>query len=490
MICFYLFREFRKKSIMITKNLYLYLLLIVSFSCTESVPEIPKSSAKEITNPTIPIPNATSVFDSGTNTYTYTVPANTNIKAIAFNFSLPAGATSVPAPGSVQDFSNPVKYTITAEDKTTVSFTVIVKIEKSSEKKILSFIESSLVGNVEIDQSALTIKGVVSTSANLAKIKPTLTISPQAKVSPNSGVEIDFNFPVIYTVTAEDGTETKYTVTLTKQLGIGSSDSNIGSAFIDNNNPTLVFLEGKIDNVNKIVRFKYPAERDFSKIKLSIKANHPKATVSPSTESTSGGVIFDLTKPIQFKVTAENGSFSIYTVSVEEGAPFEYLGSFEKNLEGIRAMISLKLNVSIPKINRIYLWNRASSIGAPVTILNNTSVNELINDKTINDLYAIKNFKQYSNYQKDNIFAKSNEASVYPIRPSQEINTPDWYWTFSAKTLFIIDDSKPLITGPFEGLRVNTSYGVTLGKGAIFKSPSGEDYPGTDNFISIGWENK
>jgi hypothetical protein len=44
------------------------------------------------------VPNATSSFDSGTNTYTYTVPANTDIKAIAFNFNLPVGATSGPLP--------------------------------------------------------------------------------------------------------------------------------------------------------------------------------------------------------------------------------------------------------------------------------------------------------------------------------------------------------------------------------------------------------
>jgi hypothetical protein len=113
------------------KSTFIFVSLIfIIYSCTESVPEIPKSSAKEISSPSIPVPNATSSFDSGTNTYTYTVPANTNIKAIAFSFSLPAGATSVPAPGSVQDFSNPVKYTITAEDGSKSVMTVVVQVEK------------------------------------------------------------------------------------------------------------------------------------------------------------------------------------------------------------------------------------------------------------------------------------------------------------------------------------------------------------------------
>lgn len=113
------------------RSAYLFLSVIFAIiSCTEPTPEVPKSSAKEISSPTIPISNSTSSFDSGTNTYTYTVPGNTNIKAIAFNFSLPAGATSVPAPGSVQDFTNPVKYAITAEDGSKNVITVVVQVEK------------------------------------------------------------------------------------------------------------------------------------------------------------------------------------------------------------------------------------------------------------------------------------------------------------------------------------------------------------------------
>lgn len=81
------------------RSAYLFLSVIFAIiSCTEPTPKIPKSSAKEISSPSVPVPNATSSFDSGTNTYTYTVPANTDIKAIAFNFNLPVGATSGPLP--------------------------------------------------------------------------------------------------------------------------------------------------------------------------------------------------------------------------------------------------------------------------------------------------------------------------------------------------------------------------------------------------------
>ncbi len=97
--------------------------------CTpESIPEIPKSSAKELSNPSISVANATFTYEESTNTYTYTVPENTDVKSIAFVFTLSQGAVSVPASGSVQDFTNPVKYTITAEDGSTKVVTVVVKI--------------------------------------------------------------------------------------------------------------------------------------------------------------------------------------------------------------------------------------------------------------------------------------------------------------------------------------------------------------------------
>jgi hypothetical protein len=69
---------------------------------------------------------ASSTFDATTNAYTMTVPGGTDITAIKFTFTLPAGATAKPASGSVQNFTNPVTYIVTAEDGSTQTFTVNV----------------------------------------------------------------------------------------------------------------------------------------------------------------------------------------------------------------------------------------------------------------------------------------------------------------------------------------------------------------------------
>jgi len=86
----------------------------------------------------------------------------------------------------------------------------------SSEKDILSF--SIGETDFDIDDENLIIDGNtpyclgIDTPVNL--VAPLITISDGASISPASGVAQDFTSPVIYTVTAEDGSTKEYEVTL------------------------------------------------------------------------------------------------------------------------------------------------------------------------------------------------------------------------------------------------------------------------------------
>ena len=81
-----------------------------------------------------------------------------------------------------------------------------------SEADITKFV----VANVEATISGTTITAEVPNGTDVTKLKPTITISKDATVSPKSGVETDFTDSVNYVVTAEDGTTKKtYTVTIT-----------------------------------------------------------------------------------------------------------------------------------------------------------------------------------------------------------------------------------------------------------------------------------
>ncbi len=69
------------------------------------------------------------VIDTVNHTVSVEMPFGTDVTALAPTLEVSAGATVVPASGEPQDFSNPVTYTVTAEDgTTTVEWTVTVSV--------------------------------------------------------------------------------------------------------------------------------------------------------------------------------------------------------------------------------------------------------------------------------------------------------------------------------------------------------------------------
>lgn len=89
---------------------------------------------------------------------------------------------------------------------------------KSSEKKIISFTLNEFTPAITgiINESAKAIAVSVPLSADVTNLIPTIIISGDAIIEPASNIPQDFTNPVVYTVTAEDGSKAQYTVTVTK----------------------------------------------------------------------------------------------------------------------------------------------------------------------------------------------------------------------------------------------------------------------------------
>jgi hypothetical protein len=85
---------------------------------------------------------------------------------------------------------------------------------KSSEKKMISFSFATPVLNAVIDTINNSVFTIVPLGTDFTKLTPTISVSENASVSPASGILQDFTKPVTYTVTAEDGTLRKFTVTI------------------------------------------------------------------------------------------------------------------------------------------------------------------------------------------------------------------------------------------------------------------------------------
>ncbi len=163
-------------------------------------------------------------INADTHTIDIEVLYGTDLTALIANFTLSPYAT-VAIAGTEQEsgvtgnnFSSPVIYTITAEDGTTQEWTVNVTAAttQSSENEILTFVLDEQTGDATIDAVNHTVGIEINWIADITSLTPTITISNFASISPESGIEQDFSSPLNYTVTAEDGTEQVWTVTVTQ----------------------------------------------------------------------------------------------------------------------------------------------------------------------------------------------------------------------------------------------------------------------------------
>ena len=111
--------------------------------------------------------------------------------------------------------------------------------KESSEKKILEFRFASPAVEAVITESAKTIVATVPVGTDVTALVPIITISEKASINPLSGMPQDFTNPVAYTVTAEDGSQAVYTVTVTFGNGGG------GGGGVDPTDPTT--WSGNID---------------------------------------------------------------------------------------------------------------------------------------------------------------------------------------------------------------------------------------------------
>lgn len=89
----------------------------------------PKSAEAHILDFSIPEQTQPAEIDYEKMTITVNVPFGTDVTALTPEIEISAGASVSPASGEAQDFSQPVKYTVTAEDsKTTREYTVTLTV--------------------------------------------------------------------------------------------------------------------------------------------------------------------------------------------------------------------------------------------------------------------------------------------------------------------------------------------------------------------------
>lgn len=298
-------------------NLYLVLIIAVfAFTFSSCQKEDLKSDKKMITAFTVLSVNGT--INESEHTIDVVLPYGTDVTSLTPAITVSEAATVFPASNTTQNFTSPVTYTVTAEDNSKQTYIVTVTVLQSDNSKMLTFDFDGLTPAVKgiISEVNKTVSLEVPRETDVTTLVPTITISEKATVVPASGSAQNFTNPLMYTVTAQDGSETKYEITVSFEP---SSVNFITEFKFEAFTPPLV---GVIDNENGTVTFTIPWDARFSydydryNLIPTITVSEGAALDTPSGEAAS----FHVGKSVT--VTAENGDTKVYTIILnEEEAP-------------------------------------------------------------------------------------------------------------------------------------------------------------------------
>ena len=199
-------------------------------------------------------------------------------------------------------------------------YKVTITARKSSENYITSYKLGDAEGVINGDSIAITIPYAM----DLAAVKPEITISEFAVLVAPDTLKVGGN---TYTVTSEDGSKRTYTVTITRTpVATGRQILSF----------TYGAVAGTIDQVNGTISLGLPAGTSTT-FAPAIRVSD-FATVTPAS-----GEAQDFSKPVQYKVTAQNGSTNTYTVTVtvsQEQAENPYKAKMESLVSKINQRYS------------------------------------------------------------------------------------------------------------------------------------------------------
>ena len=154
------------------------------------------------------------------NNITVTMPFGTSLTALIATFTTTGESVAVESTVqksgvTVNNFTNPVVYTVTAADGGKATYKVTARVAESSEKDIAEYSLGVYPGVITGESIAVALPyktDVKALAATFIVHGKSITVGSTAQIS---GVtKNNFSDPVVYTVTAADNTTATYTVTV------------------------------------------------------------------------------------------------------------------------------------------------------------------------------------------------------------------------------------------------------------------------------------
>ena len=278
--------------------------------------------------------NVAGVYD-GMN-ITVSVKNGTNVSALDVDFTVSDGAMVSPGAG-VNDFTNPVDYTVTAQNGDVAVYTVTVVVrDQNSDKELKAYrfdgddnvsLSGDAVGT--IDEAAKTVSVWIpwNARASIDNLVARFTLSDGAVMTRSEDTQYiqasgsdanDFTTPIAYTVWAEDCSSVEYFVTV---YVTPNTDIDI-SAFEFSYSDCGCDLVNKIDPFAKRIYITLPYTVNISNLAPSSIVIDPDATISPAATVkqnwTTGSKFYTVTGPADPQ-TGEKAS-AVWEVIVENPA--------------------------------------------------------------------------------------------------------------------------------------------------------------------------
>ncbi|MFB9754113.1 cadherin-like beta sandwich domain-containing protein [Paenibacillus hodogayensis] len=270
-------------------------------------------------------------FNANTMSYTSTAansyssvtvtPTVTNSNAtvtVSVNSGTPTPVVSgqSSAPLALNTGSNIINVVVTAQDGTTTkTYKITVTRNKSNNADMTAFSFEGLSPAVSGTISGTAISLTVPYGTNRSALVATFTSAQASSVQvgsilQTSGVTANnFNAPVVYKVTAEDGTTTKnYTVTVSESPApLSGANDIVGFTLAEQTGAAT------IQAATHSVAIEVADGTNLSSLAPTV-AVSPHATVSPA----SGATVNFSNGPVSYTVTAQNGATQVWTVTVSE----------------------------------------------------------------------------------------------------------------------------------------------------------------------------
>lgn len=191
----------------------------VIYSIIVTLEEEPKESDASILNFSFLKENNASLSDNyeaviENNEIKLQISEKEDLQSIIPIVEISEGATISPTIDTGIDFRNDVVFTVTSENGELQKEYTVKIVRLRSVKDVVKFEvtidDKAFEAIINNDLNEIRLK--VPEGTDITSLTPEIQLSDKAEVSPLSGTSQNFSNPVIYTVTAEDGSEKEYTV--------------------------------------------------------------------------------------------------------------------------------------------------------------------------------------------------------------------------------------------------------------------------------------